>query len=118
MMHRNLAFESQCLQPCLVVEPQTAAPAAADWVLLEIAQTARRAVTRSIVPAAVERPIVDAELPPNEPRGLLLALGAAERNVCLACAEVADLLARVELDQYLGMKFVQLSQDGRQQRDR
>ena len=58
------------------------------------------AVTRGIIAAAVERPIVDTELAADQSRGLMVAcLGAAQGNVGFACAEVAHDLRRVELDQ-------------------
>src|SRR5215217_5693739 len=109
MVHGDLALEPELLQPGLVVDPQIAAAAADERVLLQVRARARNAVASRIIPAAVKRPIVDAELPADKPGRLLKpVLGAAKGDVRLARAEVADRLRRVEIDHDLRVQAMQL----------
>src|SRR4051795_13759157 len=95
-MHCDLALQPQRLQPGLIVDPQVAAATADEGVVLEVCECARDAVAGRIIPAAVKRPVVDAELPADETCGLVRG-STPKRDIRLASAEVADLLAGVEL---------------------
>ncbi len=66
MMHRDLLFQSKRLEPVLIVDPEVAAAAADERMLLQLRSVPGDAVAGGIVAAAVERPIVDAELAPDQ----------------------------------------------------
>ena len=65
-MHRDLLFQSKRLEPVLVVDPEVAAAAADERMLLQLRSVPGDAVAGGIVAAAVERPIIDAELAPDQ----------------------------------------------------
>src|SRR5690348_7474858 len=111
MVHGDLALEPEGLEPCLVVQPQMTSAASDERVLLELGQARGNPVARRIVAAAVERPVIDAELPSDEAAGLGVAFGAAQRDVGLASPEVPHLLAGIEVDQDMGVALVKLAED-------
>ncbi len=101
------------------MDPQIAAAAADERVVQQLLAVRRHAVSSGIVAAAVERPVVDAELAPDESGGqLAVLLGASQGNVCFASAEVADDLRRVELDHDVRMMLVKLAKQGGEEGDR
>ena len=76
-MHGNLLFEPKLLEPGLIMQPEMAAATANEGMVPKLCGSSGKAVARRIIPAAIERPIVDAELTPNQARRLR-SLGAAK----------------------------------------
>ena len=83
VVHRDLALQAERLQPVLVVDPEVSATTPDKGVLPELGEGRRNAVPRGIVAAAIERPIVDAELAADQSRRLVFSLGASQRYVRL-----------------------------------
>src|SRR3954463_9110555 len=83
----------------------------------ELCAARRDPVPGGIVPAAIKGPGIIAEASADD-AGSNIAIRAAERDICLALAEVAKILAVVELDHGFGVAVVQLAQDRREQRHR
>jgi hypothetical protein len=96
--------------------PQIAAAAADQRVIAELFQARRDPIARRIVAAAVERPVVDAEAPADQPAALFDG-GAAQRDIRIAGAKVADRLGGVELDHDLRVQLVELAQQRREEGD-
>src|SRR5215213_8546490 len=86
-------------------------------MLPELGAAGRNSVAGGIIPAAVEGPGVVAEAAADH-AGSQVAVSAAQGNVGLALAEVAKVLAVVQLDHDFGVALVQLAQDRREQRHR
>jgi hypothetical protein len=78
MMHCDIAFEAQGLKPVLVVNPEVSPASANECVPRQPREISRNTVPRSIIAAAIQRPIVDAQLSPDEPNRLLSRLGAPQ----------------------------------------
>src|SRR6188472_4256253 len=118
-MHGNLLFEAKLLEPVLIVDPKVATPSADEGMLLQLAAAPGNAVTPRIVAAAVERPVIDAELATDQSgRHRSAVLGASQGNVGLACAEIANGLRCVELDDDFRKRFVQLAEQRGEYSDR
>src|SRR5690348_4301238 len=94
------------------------AATADERMLLHRRDRRRHAMTLGVAAAAIERPVVGAELASDEAGGLIGPLGASERNVRFAGSEVANLLAGVELDHDARMGFMELPQDRREDGNR
>ena len=75
VVHGHLLLKSQRLQPGLVMDPQIAAATADERMLLQLGAVLGNAVPLGVGAAAVQCPIVDAQLPADEARGLVCALG-------------------------------------------
>ena len=69
-----------------------------------------------VIPAAIERPIVDPDAPADD-AGSEVAVSASERDIGFAFAQVAKVLAIVELDHDLGVTLVKLAKHGSEQAD-
>src|SRR6185369_16552096 len=114
MVHRDLIFEAELPQPCLIVSPEIAAPTADDRVIPEILDRSRHTMPRCVITAAVKRPIVDPEASPDQSQRLL-SRAAAEGDVGLSLAQISHLLAGIELDDDFWMVLVKLPQEGGKQ---
>src|SRR4051794_24138241 len=84
-------------------------------MLLQLFAGPRHTVLRGVIAAAVERPLVFAEPPPDDARPKL-ADGAAKGDVRLALAKIAKVLAVVELDHDLWVALMKLAQHRGEQR--
>ena len=60
--HRDLALEAQRLQPVLIMDPEVAAAAPDERMLPQLCAIGGYAVPCGIVAAAIESPVVDAQL--------------------------------------------------------
>ena len=118
VMHCDLLFQPEYLQPGLVMDPEIAASAADEGVPLQLGERSRHSMAGCIVAAAVEGPVVDAHLTADQSGRLVGSLGAAKRNVGFTGAEVADRLRRVEFDEDFRMSLVKLPEERREKRDR
>src|SRR5260221_230779 len=83
-------------------------------MLLQFRSGSRHTVLGRVVAAAVKRPMVVSEPPPDDSRAKLPGR-AAQGDIRLALAKVAEVLAIVEVDDDLGMALVELTQHRRQQ---
>src|SRR4051812_32017897 len=87
-------------------------------MILEFRDGARDAVTLRIGAAAVRRPIVEAQLTPDEPGRLFRSdLGCAQGDVRLARAEITNGAGRIELDHDFGVQVVKFGEDGCDERE-
>ena len=109
-MHDDPVIKIEIVQPSGIGSPQLGPAPTDEGVLPELVPVGGHAVFGGIFAAAVERPIVDTVSSADDSRGKI-AIGATQCDVGLALAEVAKVLAIVQLDQDFGVTLVQLSQD-------
>src|SRR5438874_10168932 len=84
-------------------------------MLLQLFAGSRHAVLRGVIAAAVERPLVLAEPPPDDARAKL-ADRTAQGDVRFALAKIAKVLAVVELDHDLRVALMKFAEHRSEQR--